>query len=366
MKGNRLHFRRGYLAVAILCDALCLLSLLALRLTFPQAAVVRGQEDTIHAFLSPDGKAVVALDASDRTARLCDATTGKERATLFVSAEHHPLRIALPPAFSPDSSTLATLAEEEGVVKLWDVSTGEEVATLRAHKDRVEVLAFSPDGLTLASAGADGTVKLWDVAARRELLTLRGHTAGVSAVAFSPDGNTVASGGWDHVVRLCDARSGQETAALKGHRMGVRRMAFSPDGKTLATAEALGMTAELWDVATASHRATLDPEQWDYVDSLSFHPGGKVLATLAGEMIEFWDVASGARTASLRHGYPSPALTLRCYFEDQDRPLKLLQTEEYLRSAEFRSDGKLVVTGVDADGKALKRWILQIGPSRTR
>src|SRR4051812_48230473 len=48
------------------------------------------------------------------------------------------------------------------------------VARLR-HGDRVNALAYSPDGTRLASASRDGTVKVWDLGNGRELLTYRGH-----------------------------------------------------------------------------------------------------------------------------------------------------------------------------------------------
>ena len=36
-------------------------------------------------------------------------------------------------------------------VKLWNVATGNVIATLEGHTDRVNSVAFSPDGTTLAS-----------------------------------------------------------------------------------------------------------------------------------------------------------------------------------------------------------------------
>jgi hypothetical protein len=52
-----------------------------------------------------------------------------------------------------------------------------------------------------------------------------------SSLCFSPDGRTLASAGADHTVKLWYVRSGQEWAGLKGHTDGVTSLCFSPDGK---------------------------------------------------------------------------------------------------------------------------------------
>jgi WD40 repeat protein len=63
-------------------------------------------------------------------------------------------------------------------------------------------LAFSADGLTLASAGQDRTIRLWDPVTAQELLTLKGHEAPVQAVAFSPDSTILATGSHDGAIKL--------------------------------------------------------------------------------------------------------------------------------------------------------------------
>ena len=84
-----------------------------------------------------------------------------------------------------------------------------------------DVLAFSPDGKTLASVvGSNNrTVRLRDVATGRPIgVPLTGHTDAVDSVAFSPDGKTLASGSWDRTVRLWNVASGRPIGRpLTGH-----------------------------------------------------------------------------------------------------------------------------------------------------
>ena len=74
-------------------------------------------------------------------------------------------------AYSPVDPLLAS-AGADRTVKLWDASTGQLVRTLRGHSCEVLRVVFSPDGQSLASAGAEldrkiggrGELKIWDVA----------------------------------------------------------------------------------------------------------------------------------------------------------------------------------------------------------
>src|SRR5206468_8771231 len=79
----------------------------------------------------------------------------------------------------------------------------------------------------------DSTVKLWQLASGRCLETLVGHTERVQALAWSPDGGTLASGGWDTTIRLWDGQDGTLRAVLQGHRGNVQSLAFTPGSRHL-------------------------------------------------------------------------------------------------------------------------------------
>src|SRR5205807_5398313 len=103
-------------------------------------------------------------------------------------------------AFTGDSRALA-VAHGAGV-RLWDLTTGRERFASSGHRGDILSLAFSPDGLTLATAGEDRTIKLWQTATGEELATLRGHGAKIHALAFSSDGRALASVSHDGAVNI--------------------------------------------------------------------------------------------------------------------------------------------------------------------
>ncbi len=266
----------------------------------PDGAMIRlgkghmGKGDRAVAF-SPDGQRLAV--ASGIGVWLYDVGIARERA-LFVGHRDEVTSVA----FSPNGMTLAS-GSRDNKIKLWDVLTGENIATLEGHRSGVTSVAFSSDGITLVSGSYDRTIKLWDVRKKENIATLEGHTDFVTSVAFSPDGLILASGSWDETARLWDVATRENIATFGGYNRTVYSVAFSSDGTILASGSQDGIV-QMWDIATKENIATYrhidnsGMKQW--ISSIAFSPDGATFAVgLNDNTVKLWEVATGINIATL-------------------------------------------------------------------
>ena len=99
-----------------------------------------------------------------REIRLWDATTYEIRMSILPPVGcYYPFALA----FSPCARYLAVGSwwqrTEKVSIRLWEIATGKNIATFWGHPTDVQDLAFSPDGVLLASGSFDGTILLWDL-----------------------------------------------------------------------------------------------------------------------------------------------------------------------------------------------------------
>ncbi len=134
-------------------------------------------------------------------------------------------------AFSPDGKLLATGSGDpsrSGEIKLWNLATGGLQRELpKPHKDAVLALEFSADGRQLASGAADRAVRLWEVATGRQLRNLEAHGGHVLAVTLRHDGRMLASAGADNAVRTWSLITGDVVKTVNDFKKEVTSLHYT-------------------------------------------------------------------------------------------------------------------------------------------
>ncbi|XP_072488003.1 WD repeat-containing protein 38 isoform X2 [Notamacropus eugenii] len=117
--------------------------------------------------------------------------------------------------FSPSSEYLAT-GSWDSTVQVWDLRALDKIKKkiLEGHKGNVSCVCFSPSGL-LASGSWDKTICIWKPETGKLLSKLLGHLTWVKSMAFSADGLRMASSEYSEMVKIWDCTTGECTESLR-------------------------------------------------------------------------------------------------------------------------------------------------------
>jgi eukaryotic-like serine/threonine-protein kinase len=166
-----------------------------------------------------------------------------------------------PAGFSPDEQILVLCNNGmDNNVALYDLVDGTLTSFPGVHADFIGCAAFSPDGSTLATGGADERLILWDVRRQTNLWIQRSDFIAVTSVAFTPDGRSLFASGYDQNIRSWDVEDPRQSKAWPGHSAGVNRLAIAPDGRSLASASEDG-TARIWRLSTPDFASAVPPPE---------------------------------------------------------------------------------------------------------
>lgn len=223
---------------------------------------------------------LAATGAADFSAKIWDATTGKEAQTFehvhivksvdFSSDQQHLLtgsnekkmRIfdlnkpeteptVLAPLggnprsclwFNDDKNILS--GGDEKCLRLWDVSTQQEVNKIEFETPLLG-LKLSPDKSVLA-ASVGSQVSFYDPLSL-SLIKTYAMKCPIEAVSFSPDMQSFVAGGEDFVVYKYNYDTGTLLEAHPGHFGAVHCLEFAPDGELYASGSEDG-TIRLWQM----------------------------------------------------------------------------------------------------------------------
>ncbi len=208
-------------------------------------------------------------------------------------------------AYSPDGSVLAA-AGESGVTKLWNPVSGAEIGTILQPEGKVQVdhVAFSPDGVLLATATTH--LRLWDTKTSAMVAELPGMGTGnyglKRSMVFTPDGSPLILNSrgdwragipnaslpaWDWKTQTVDTPFSEDYGAVA--------MSVCARTGVLAVAS-IGLDREVYllDLATKKMLVKLDQGR-DCMNTLAmfqgvcFSPSGQTLVVAAGANPLMWE-----------------------------------------------------------------------------
>jgi WD40 repeat protein len=196
----------------------------------PASAIYRtldGHRDSVKAISFSPKSDLLVSHGDDRTLRLWDAFTGEsKREPLKVLSEGRGV------AWSHDGSFIAAVFKN-GEAAIYDPTAWVQRLRWVAHDYQARGVAISPDSQHIATVGRDWRLKIWDRDGNL-IRTHAEHAGSIEGVAYSTNGVLLASCDQNGLVLVWDAQTGAELYRIQLQNGKAYSVAFSHDDRLLA------------------------------------------------------------------------------------------------------------------------------------
>jgi WD40 repeat protein len=173
------------------------------------------------------------------------------------------------------------------------------IGTVRWRSEHApELLAFAPDGKTLASASASG-ICLWDLRTGGVTQCTSEPQPDLRLLTFTPAGRELVIVRKDR-VQWRDASTGAFCGELTGQWDSYRGSCSTADGRMLAVS-AFDGDVRIWNAVSRTLRGSV--HEWGSQNQLALSPDGKIIAGYEGffdSLLRLWDTTTLELIASLK------------------------------------------------------------------
>lgn len=140
--------------------------------------------------------------------------------------------------YTTDGKQLVTAGFDK-TLRLWDLNSLTSIRTMTGHTGLVLSAALSKDGARLVSGSLDNSVRIWDMPIRTPIHNQAVHQ-GAALVAVSPDGTWVVTAGQDKTIKIWNAADRALIKEIGGLPHPITKLALRNDKAQVAVADVAG------------------------------------------------------------------------------------------------------------------------------
>lgn len=247
-------------------------------------------------------------------------------------------------AYSPDGIYLATGCSN-GKIKIWNTLTGFCFVTFgKEHRGPITGLEFVPNkgGSVLISSSLDGTIRAFDLKRYRNFRTLNDEAENPQFSCVTIDslsGDFIAAGAQNtYELFIFSLTTGKLLDKLTGHTAPISCVKFAPNSNILASCS-WDCTVRLWNMFDSAkiHRDVIQMST-DCI-YLDFRPDGKELcvSTINGQLA-FFNVESAEMNGAPIEGRKDLGIS-------QNIEAEIAEKDKYFNCLSYTGDGEYVIAG---------------------
>ena len=274
---------------------------------------------------------------------------------------------------TPDGIKILSCSFDQ-TVKIWDTSNGQLINTFEGHKEILSTLNVSPDGKYIMSGDAIGLIKVWDIESGKAIKSLKNFDKYIGSINFSADGKYVAASSGDNIINIYSFPKLKCLHTLSGHIDGINSTAISHDNKYLISGS-LDNSIRIWDFLTGSLIKAFKAHD-NSILSVVFSPDEKyIISASSDKTIKVWEFNTTKLVKTLE-GHEAGVTSLAILNAENylvsgslDTTIKIWNYldgvvlisfkahDHYIYSLDVSKDGSILVSGSNDD--TIKVWDLR-------